>query len=65
MNGLRTGYEKYLKSIEAMKEPEVPKAKLDMRGALAYAKSKGLRVSDLSESEKLIFVSLLTKSEQS
>ena len=41
-----------------MKEPEVPKVKLDMRGALEYAKSKGLRVCDLSKDEKARFITL-------
>ena len=55
---MMTKYEEYLKSVESMKEPEVPKVKLDMRGALEYAKSKGLRVCDLSEEEKARFVTL-------
>jgi len=63
MNGLTTKYEEYLKSVDAMQEPEVPKAKLDMRGALAYARSKGLRVCDLSDEEKSRFVILLAKAQ--
>ena len=31
---MMTKYEEYLKTVEAMQEPEVPKVKLDMRGAL-------------------------------
>lgn len=63
MNGLTTKYEEYLKSIDSMKEPEVPKAKLDMRGALEYARSRGLRVCDLSEDEKAMFITLLAKAQ--
>ena len=58
---MMTKYEEYLKTVEAMQEPEVPKAKLDMRGALEYARSKGLRVCDLSEDEKSMFVTVPTK----
>lgn len=58
---MMTKYEEYLKTVEAMQEPEVPKVKLDMRGALEYARSKGLRVCDLSEDEKSMFVTVPTK----
>lgn len=58
---MMTKYEEYLKTVEAMQEPEMPKVKLDMRGALEYARSKGLRVCDLSEDEKSMFVTVPTK----
>ncbi len=58
---MMTKYEEYLKTVEAMQEPEVPKVKLDMRGALEYARSKGLRVCELSEDEKSMFVTVPTK----
>ena len=58
---MMTKYEEYLKTVEAMQEPEVPKVKLDMRGALEYARSKGLRVCDLSEDEKSMFVTVPIK----
>ena len=58
---MMTKYEEYLKTVEAMQEPEVLKVKLDMRGALEYARSKGLRVCELSEDEKAMFVTVPTK----
>ena len=58
---MMTKYEEYLKTVETMKEPETPKVKLDMRGALEYARSKGLRVCELSEDKKSMFVTLPAK----
>ncbi len=63
MNGLTTKYEKYLENLEKLREPEVPKVKLDMRGALEYAKRKGLLVCDLSDDEKSMFVTPLAKAQ--
>ena len=42
MNGQKTKYEKYLESLELIKEPVVPRAKLNMRGAILFAKEKGV-----------------------
>ncbi len=56
MNGLMINYDKYLESLTEMKEPEVPKAKLDMRGAIEYANSKGIPVEDLTPEEKEKFI---------
>ena len=43
-----------------MQEPVVPKAKLDMRGAIEYAKKKGVRVEDLSREEKDMFIEYIS-----
>ena len=59
-NGLKTKYELYLKSLDTMQEPVVPKAKLDMRGAIEYAKKKGVRVEDLSREEKDMFIEYIS-----
>ena len=40
MNGQKTKYEKYLESLELIKESVVPRAKLNMRGAILFAKEK-------------------------
>ena len=56
MNGLMKNYEKYLKSLEGMEEPFVPDVIFDMHGAIEYAKKKGLKVSQLSDDEKKLFV---------
>lgn len=58
---MMTKYEEYLNTVEDMKEPETPRVKLNMRGALEYARSKGLRVRELSEDEKSMFVTLPAK----
>ena len=58
---MMTKYEEYLKTVETMQEPETPTVKLDMRGALEYARSKGLRVCELSEDKKSMFVTLPAK----
>ncbi len=42
MNGQKTQYEKYLESLELIKEPVVPRAKHNMRGAILFAKEKGV-----------------------
>lgn len=56
MSGRKTKYENYLKKLSALKEPEVPDVELDMRGAIAYANSKGVQVSELSKEEKRKFI---------
>ena len=59
MNGRRKKYNLYLKNLPAMQEPVVAKAKIDMRGALAYAKSKGTTVGKLTQEEKERFIQYL------
>ncbi len=56
MNGLMKSYEKYIESLDRMQEPVVPKAKIDMRGAMEYAKEKGIPVGKLSKEEKDRFI---------
>ena len=59
MNGQKTKYEKYLESLELMKEPVVPRAKLNMRGAILFAKEKGVPVESLTQSKKNQFIQYL------
>ena len=59
MNGQMKNYKKYLSSLEIMQEPVVPKAKIDMRGVLRFAKEKGVLVENLSKEEKLQFIQFL------
>ncbi len=56
MNGLMESYEKYIESLDRMQEPVVPKAKIDMRGAMEYAKKKGVLVGSLTKEEKELFI---------
>ncbi len=56
MSGRMKSYKEYLSSLEAMKEPIVPKAKLDMRGILKFAQDKGIPVSKLTQKEKEKFI---------
>lgn len=59
MNGQKTKYEKYLESLELMKEPVVPRAKLNMRGAILFAEEKGVSVESLTQSKKNQFIQYL------
>ena len=56
MNGQMKNYERYLKSLEGMEEPVIPDVIFDMRGAVEYATKKGLKISQLSDEEKKLFV---------
>ena len=56
MNGQMKNYERYLKSMENMEEPVIPDVIFDMHGAIEYAQKKGLKVSQLTEDEKKLFV---------
>ena len=56
MSGQMKNYERYLKSLEGMEEPIVPDVVFDMRGAIEYAMKKGLKISQLSDEEKKMFV---------
>lgn len=59
MNGQMKNYNKYLKSLETMKEPAVPRAKLDLRGIMLYAQAKGVSVEELTRAEKDRFITYL------
>ena len=53
MNGQMT---KYRESLDRMSEPIMPsqmKNTMDLRGLMQYAKNKGVKVSQLTESERL------------
>ncbi len=56
MNGQMKNYDRYLKSLEGMEEPVIPDVIFDMHGAVEYAKKKGLKISQLSDEEKKMFV---------
>ena len=45
--------QKTLSSIHVYTIDEIPKINIDYRGLIKYAKSKGLKVTDLSDSEKI------------
>jgi len=47
---------KYFETLENMQEPKVPKAKLDIRGIIEYAKSKEVPVEELSAEDKAKFI---------
>ncbi len=59
MNGQKKNYENYLRSLNVMQEPKVPKAKLDMRGAILFAKQQGIPVEKLSKEDKDKFIQYL------
>lgn len=53
MNGQMMNYRKSLNSaILPIMPSELPKIRIDYTGLLAYAKSKGVRVIELSEEER-------------
>ncbi len=54
--GQMTKYERYISTLDSMQEPIVPMAKLDMRGAMLYARSMGKKVYELSAEEKSRFI---------
>ncbi len=57
MNGLMTRYKESLsKTPKPIPFSEI-KGKMDYRGLLAYAKSQGKKVSDLTQAEKKKFYS--------
>ena len=57
MNGLM---KKYKESLENMSEPillsDCKHVKMDLSGLMKYAKSKGMKVADLSSEEKAKFI---------
>ena len=56
MNGQTMNYKRYFESLENMKEPVVPRAKIDMRGFLAYAKKIGKSPAEISKEDKDKFI---------
>ena len=49
-------YKRYYESLATMKEPDIPKVRLDMRGAIRYAQERGKTVEDLTREEKDRFI---------
>ena len=56
MNGQMTKYEKYLQTLDDMKEPKIPAVRFEMRKLIEYAKQQGKRISELSAMEKQQFI---------
>ncbi|MBO5516483.1 MAG: hypothetical protein J6A42_00140 [Firmicutes bacterium] len=57
MNGQMKRYKESLaKTPGPIGQDQFPKIKLDLRGLMKYAKDKGLKVVDLSEEEKKMFI---------
>ncbi|WP_034444512.1 hypothetical protein [Butyrivibrio sp. AE2032] len=56
MNGQMTKYEKYLQTLDDMKEPKIPDVCFEMRKLIEYAKQQGKRISELSATEKQQFI---------
>ncbi len=59
MSGQPRIFEDYISSLQSMKEPIVPKTRIDMRGAMQYALKKGVPVGDLTRKEKDMFIQYL------
>ena len=51
---------RYRESLAKMSDPvllsQCPKVRLDLRGLMRYAKEKGVKVTDLTEKEKAVFI---------
>ena len=56
MSGQKKKYDQYIESLCTMREPTVPKARIDMRGAIQYAAKKGVSVENLNKKEKNLFI---------
>lgn len=60
MNGQTMNYKKSIaNTVHPIMPSELPNVKIDYAGLLAYAKNKGLKVIQLTESEKNKFVTYL------
>ena len=57
MNGRMRRYKESLAKVpEPILLSQSPKIKLDLRGLMQYAKKKGVKVIELTEKEKAMFV---------
>lgn len=60
MYGQTMNFKKYNDYVSNMKQPilpsQLPKGKFDFKGLCAYAKEKGVAVSELTEFEKKKFI---------
>ena len=56
----RIDWKKYHEMLETMPDPteapDAPRIKVDLRGALAYARQKGVDTADLTDAEKQMFM---------
>lgn len=59
MNGPMKNYKSYLESLKKMEEPIIPRAKIDMRGAIAFAEKIGTTVENLTPLQKSRFITYL------
>lgn len=60
MNGQMMNYKKSItNTVRPIMPSELPNVKIDYAGLLSYAKSKGLKVVQLSENEKSKFITRL------
>ena len=66
-SGQMINYEKYAKILKNTPEPiledQIPKIKIDYKGLISYAHSRGVSVHDLSDDEKNKFISDTTIAE--
>ncbi len=60
MNGQMMNYSKYYKSLETMPAPimvtQLPKVKMNVNEIVKYARLRGKKVSELTESEQNRFI---------
>lgn len=60
MSGLMMNYKKYYDYVNTMTPPvmpsELPKVKIRLRDMAAYARKKGIKVTELTEEEKNSFI---------
>ena len=56
MNGQMMNYDRYLESLKRTPEVSYPNARCDILELIKYAKSKGLKPSQLSKEEQRSFV---------
>ncbi len=59
MSGSKINYEKYIESLQHTPEPpRIPCVKIDYRGLIALAHSKGVTVPELTDEEKQPYVAV-------
>ena len=56
MNGPKKTYREYLATLPPKQEPKIPRAYVDMRGIVKYAKDRGITVEEMTRAEKDQFV---------
>ena len=57
MNGTLLNYDEYIKKADSMEDPGFPQnIRFDMKGLVEYSKKKGVEIINLSQTEKMMFV---------